>query len=173
MPGRPSGMAVEKSLATQGAGHVRVGVIVVHDACDEELHQFVHAVILAGKVLQRSSGCPDEYGGEVECGTVGEGSLASAARVLVIGVHPASLAAATDNHPDLRGRRLPAAPDAEPVARLHRWRFGRSAFGSLRLAACNALSLRLVGGLPRARPTQPVPVAGPRGPRGLLPAGRR
>ncbi|MGW5127580.1 hypothetical protein ACWEQ7_26760 [Streptomyces sp. NPDC004069] len=31
--------------------------------------------ILAGKVLRRSSGCPDEDGGELECGLVGDGEL--------------------------------------------------------------------------------------------------
>jgi hypothetical protein len=31
--------------------------------------------ILAGKALQRSRGCPDEDGGEVECGLVGDGEL--------------------------------------------------------------------------------------------------
>ncbi|MGW5306039.1 hypothetical protein ACWERF_19150 [Streptomyces griseoluteus] len=40
-------MAVEKRLAAQGAGHVGIGVVVVHDACDEELHKFVHAAIFA------------------------------------------------------------------------------------------------------------------------------
>ncbi|MFG2299669.1 hypothetical protein [Actinacidiphila glaucinigra] len=48
-------MAVEKSLAAQGASHVGVGMVVVHDACDEELHKIVHVAILAGKVLRRSS----------------------------------------------------------------------------------------------------------------------
>lgn len=68
-------MAVEKSLAAQGAGHVGIGVVVVHDACDEELHKIVHAAIFAGKVLRRSSGDPDEDRGQVECGLVGDGEL--------------------------------------------------------------------------------------------------
>ncbi len=46
-----------------------------HDACDEELHKIVHVAILAGKVLGRSSDCPDEDGGEVECGPVCDGEL--------------------------------------------------------------------------------------------------
>ncbi|CAK7286383.1 hypothetical protein SGPA1_40643 [Streptomyces misionensis JCM 4497] len=78
--------------------------------------------------------------------------------------------AATDNHPGLRGCRLPAAPDAEAAARLHRRRFGRRAVGFLRLAARDALSLRAVGGLLRARPAQPVPLAVPRELPDLLPA---
>ncbi|MDQ1034612.1 hypothetical protein QFZ75_001028 [Streptomyces sp. V3I8] len=36
----------------------------------------VHVAVLAGKVLRRSSGCPDEDGGEVECGLAGDGELA-------------------------------------------------------------------------------------------------
>ncbi|MDH6702617.1 hypothetical protein P3T26_007133 [Streptomyces sp. MAA16] len=68
-------MAVEKSLAAQGVGHVGIGMVVVHDAFDEELHKIVHAAILAGKAFRRSSGCPDEDGGKVECGLVGDGEF--------------------------------------------------------------------------------------------------
>ncbi|GHA84597.1 hypothetical protein GCM10010305_30450 [Streptomyces termitum] len=68
-------MAVEKRFAAQGVGHVGIGVVVVHDACDEELHKIVHVAIFAGEALQRSSDCPDEDGGEVECGLVGDGEL--------------------------------------------------------------------------------------------------
>ncbi|GAA2917379.1 hypothetical protein GCM10010478_16450 [Streptomyces erythrogriseus] len=50
-------------------------MVVVHDACDEELHKIVHVAILAGKVLGRSSDCPDEDGGKVECGLVSDGEL--------------------------------------------------------------------------------------------------
>ncbi|MFI8829267.1 hypothetical protein [Streptomyces sp. NPDC053431] len=65
-------VAVKRSLAAQGVGHVGIGVVVVHDACDKEFHKIVHEAISAGSVLGRSSGCPED-GGEVECGLVGDG----------------------------------------------------------------------------------------------------
>ncbi|MFJ3664696.1 hypothetical protein ACIPPM_30075 [Streptomyces sp. NPDC090119] len=48
-------MAVEKSLAAQDLGHVGIGVVVVRDACDEELHKIVHVAILAGGAFDRAA----------------------------------------------------------------------------------------------------------------------
>ncbi|MFJ8729314.1 hypothetical protein [Streptomyces bauhiniae] len=85
----------------------------------------------------------------------------AAQQMLVIGVHRASLSITTDNHPGLRALPLPAAHDAESGAGLHRRRFGVRALGFLGPAARSTLNLRAVGGLLRARPAQPVPLAGP------------
>lgn len=68
-------MAVEESLAALGVGHVGMSMVVVHDACDEELHKTVRSAVCADSVLRRSGGCPDEEGSEVECGLAGDGEL--------------------------------------------------------------------------------------------------
>ncbi|WP_411107709.1 hypothetical protein [Streptomyces sp. cmx-4-9] len=49
-------MAGEKSLAAQGVGQAGIGMVVVHDAGDEELDKVIPAVIAccAGKALRRS-----------------------------------------------------------------------------------------------------------------------
>ncbi|MGW5392733.1 hypothetical protein, partial [Streptomyces koyangensis] len=64
-------MAVEKCLAAQGVGHVGIGVVVVRDACGEELREIVHGVVFARRTPDagdRMSGARRRrYAGAVRC----------------------------------------------------------------------------------------------------------
>jgi hypothetical protein len=45
-------MAVDKYLSASSVGHIGVWVVVVHDACDEELQKVVHVLIFVCSAVQ-------------------------------------------------------------------------------------------------------------------------